>query len=244
MTGREPPTAVLHVVAAAVIRADGRVLIAQRPSGKHLAGGWEFPGGKLESGETRTQGLARELREELGIVIRDPRPLMRIRHAYPYGEVRLDMWVVSRYEGVPQGHDGQALRWLTQDELALAELLPADLPLVRALRLPECLSDMRSAHFVVEKAGDGSGRTGAHDALEDGNGTARRLRGTLCATAADAEKAGQAGSGWEFLVMDCELARVELERLCSAVPIPVYAKGLELEAAWGCGATGTHFIIC
>jgi 8-oxo-dGTP diphosphatase len=122
------------VVAGAVIRADGYVLIAQRPPGTHLAGGWEFPGGKLEPGETRCAGLARELREELGIEIHDATPLMRIQYEYPYGVVLLDLWVVRRYEGEPKGMDGQALRWCTQEELATADLLPADRPIVEALR--------------------------------------------------------------------------------------------------------------
>ncbi len=121
------------MVAAAIIRRDGQVLIAQRPPGKHLAGGWEFPGGKLEPQESRAAGLARELREELGIEIQDPTPLMSIRHEYPYGEVLLDMWVVRRYEGEPEGRDGQALRWCSVQELATVELLPADRPIVEAL---------------------------------------------------------------------------------------------------------------
>ncbi|MEA3109713.1 MAG: 8-oxo-dGTP diphosphatase, partial [Gammaproteobacteria bacterium] len=125
----------IHVVAAAVTDTDGRVLIAQRPPGKHLAGGWEFPGGKLEPGEARAAGLARELREELGIAIQNPRPLIRVRHTYPSGEVLIDMWVVKSYSGEPRGLDGQALRWLSQENLEKAELLPADGPIVRALRL-------------------------------------------------------------------------------------------------------------
>jgi 8-oxo-dGTP diphosphatase len=95
--GNKPP---IHVVAAAVIDSAGRVLIAQRPPGKHLAGGWEFPGGKLEPGEDRRLGLARELREELGItLLAAPRPLIRVRHAYDFGEVLIDMWVVRQFSG-------------------------------------------------------------------------------------------------------------------------------------------------
>lgn len=125
----------LHVVAAAVIDAQGRILIAQRPPGKALAGSWEFPGGKVEAGETRVQALARELREELGITLTGhPRPLMRLRHSYDFGDVLIDMWVVTRYSGDPVGLDGQALRWCTHEELAIADLLPADRPVVRALR--------------------------------------------------------------------------------------------------------------
>ena len=98
----------IHVVAAVLFDRRGRILIAQRPAGKHLAGSWEFPGGKVEPGETRTDALARELREELGITIERPRPLLRLRHTYPYGDVLLDVWVVRRYRGEPRGLDGQA----------------------------------------------------------------------------------------------------------------------------------------
>src|ERR1700678_4574642 len=129
---------VIHVVAGAVMDAEGRVLIAQRPSGKHMAGGWEFPGGKLEPGEERLAGLARELREELGIsLIGIPQPLIRVHHAYPSREVLLDIWVVKHYSGEARGLDGQALRWCTQDELEAAELLPADRAVVRAVRVAE-----------------------------------------------------------------------------------------------------------
>jgi 8-oxo-dGTP diphosphatase len=128
------PRPVIHVVAAALIDAAGRVLIAQRPPGKHLAGGWEFPGGKLEAGEEREAGLARELKEELGITIEAPRPLIQVSHAYPSRDVLLDVWVVRNYRGEPRGLDGQALRWCTLEELDRADLLPADGPIVRALR--------------------------------------------------------------------------------------------------------------
>jgi 8-oxo-dGTP diphosphatase len=127
------PKVCLHVVAAALIDGEGRVLIAQRPPGKHLAGGWEFPGGKLLPGEERKAGLKRELREEIGVEITAPRPLLRVRHPYPDRDVLLDVFVVRRYRGEPKGLEGQALRWCTQDELAAMELLPADEPIVTAL---------------------------------------------------------------------------------------------------------------
>ena len=132
-----------------MIDAAGRVLIAQRPEGKHLAGGWEFPGGKLEAGEERLAGLARELREELGITIETPRPLIRVRHAYPTREVLLDVWVVRRFAGEPQSLDGQALRWCAQDDLPAASLLPADKPIVAALRLPERLTQVFTPYYAV-----------------------------------------------------------------------------------------------
>ncbi len=134
-----------------VIDAAGRVLIAQRPPGKHLAGGWEFPGGKLEPGEERLAGLARELSEEIGIVIGPARPLIRVRHQYPSREVLLDVWVVRDYSGEPRGLDNQALRWCTQDKLPEAQLLPADEPIVAALRLPERLTEAATPYYSVRK---------------------------------------------------------------------------------------------
>jgi mutator protein MutT len=217
---KKPPT---HVVAAAVIDGHGRRLIAQRPPGKHLAGGWEFPGGKLKPGEDRRTGLARELREELGIAIATtPRPLIRVRHAYDYGDVLIDMWVVRQYNGEPCGLDGQALRWCTQAELELVELLPADGPIVAALRLPEKLSQASTGEYVL-------GRAAEADA-------AGRLSGVWCERMADAMAASDAGA--DFLVLRNELPHGEIRSICELVPIPVYVPGLELDEAWELGATG------
>jgi 8-oxo-dGTP diphosphatase len=213
---------VIHVVAGAVIDAAGRVLIAQRPAGKHLAGGWEFPGGKLQPGEDRRIGLARELREELGIQISIPRPLIRARHTYDYGDVLIDMWVVRRYSGEPRGLDGQRLSWCTQDELEATELLPADGPIVAALRLPERLTQVSTEYYAV---------TDLFGADSGG-----RLRGVFCAGMADA-MAGNDG-GADFLVLRNELSHTEITSICELVPIPVYARGLQPEEAWKFGATG------
>jgi mutator protein MutT len=234
LTAEEKPRSIIHVVAGAVTDAGGRVLIAQRPPGKHLAGSWEFPGGKLEPGETRALGLARELREELGITIREPRPLIRVAHTYTFGQVLIDMWVVARYDGEPQGLDGQALRWCSQDELAEVDLLPADRPIVRALRLPERLRDASSPYYVVSEPG-GSSRP-------DG-----RLSGVWCSSAEEGVVAA-GGEGHrsqvpgDFLVMRCALPEVELAALCAAVSVPVYARGEGLEWAWALGASGLNDI--
>ena len=226
----------VHVVAAAVIDAAGRVLIAQRPSGKHMAGGWEFPGGKLEPGEERLTGLARELREELGISITGTaRPLIRVRHAYPSREVLLDIWVVKRYSGEARGLDGQALRWCTQDELVAAELLPADRPIVRALRLPERLRQLASRDYCV---GDLSS-LGRSAAVADAD-NAPRLRGVICVSAEEGSAAARGGA--DFLVMREALAEEELEALCGMVSVPVYAAGVALEKAWELGASGVSEI--
>jgi mutator protein MutT len=220
---RRPDKPLIHVAAAAVTDPAGRVLVAQRPPGKHLAGCWEFPGGKLEAGEDRRAGLARELREELGITLSAaPRPLIRVRHTYDYGEVLIDMWVVRQYSGEPQGLEGQTLRWCTQDQLQSVELLPADGPIVSALRLPERLRQASTRDYVL-------GRSAEPDA-------AGRLRGVFCVGLADAMAASDAGAN--FLVLLNELAPAEITSICELVPVPVYVPGLGLEQAWELGATG------
>jgi mutator protein MutT len=218
----------IHVVAGAVVRADGQVLIAQRPPGKHLAGGWEFPGGKLEPGEGRAAGLERELGEELGIVIRDPRPLMRVNHTYPYGEVCIDMWVVTRYSGEPKGLDGQALRWCHREELESADLLPADRPIVRALRLPAILTPATVLSFDLDDGGDDAGDLGQPQIPD-------KLRGARCATPAAARAAAPHR---DFIVLSCELSDLQLGSLCAALCIPIFVRSRSLEKAWALGASG------
>lgn len=237
LSTEDKPRPIIHVVAGALSDAAGRILVAQRPPGKHLAGSWEFPGGKLEPGEARAAGLARELREELGIGIRDPRPLMRLQHAYTYGQVLIDMWVVTRYDGEPQGLDGQALRWCHQDELAAVDLLPADRPIVRALRLPERLTQAATPYYSV----GGSDRLRrpaprADVASETRTANDTRLRGVFCASVAQAS----VGAGADFLVLSEVVAPGELAALCRSVSVPVYARGLALEEAWGLGASGLN----
>jgi 8-oxo-dGTP diphosphatase len=121
------------VVAAALFDAHGRVLIAQRPQGKHMAGRWEFPGGKVAPGEAEREALARELREELGVVLGSARPFMRLTHHYPDREVELSLWLVDAYQGDPQPLDGQSLKWVPRDGLPAEDLLEADRPFVTAL---------------------------------------------------------------------------------------------------------------
>ncbi|HEY6482869.1 MAG TPA: (deoxy)nucleoside triphosphate pyrophosphohydrolase [Steroidobacteraceae bacterium] len=122
------------VVAGALFDREGRVLIAERPAGKHLAGRWEFPGGKLGSGESEGAGLARELREELGITVVAARPFMRLTHRYADREVELSMWLIDTYSGQVQGLDGQRLKWVWPRELPEQDLLEADRPFVEALK--------------------------------------------------------------------------------------------------------------
>lgn len=126
----------IEVVAAVLRDRDGRVLIAERPAGKPLAGFWEFPGGKLEPGEPAASALKRELREELGIAVERAHRLLHLSHAYPERRVHLDVWRVARYSGTPASHEGQRLAWVSPAELLSWKLLPADAPIVAALELP------------------------------------------------------------------------------------------------------------
>jgi len=122
-------------VAVGVLLADHRrVLIAERPAGSHQAGWWEFPGGKIQAPESACEALARELDEEIGITVRSARELLTCTHEYPDRIVTLHVFVVEDYSGEPRGVEGQALRWEPIDGLMEVGLLPADLPIVDALR--------------------------------------------------------------------------------------------------------------
>src|SRR5579862_3473762 len=103
----------IEVVAAVLRDREGRVLIAERPAGKPLAGFWEFPGGKLEPGEPAFDALQRELHEELGIRVRHAYRLQRFTHRYPEREVELDVWRVTAWEGTPASQEGQRLEWVS-----------------------------------------------------------------------------------------------------------------------------------
>jgi 8-oxo-dGTP diphosphatase len=130
-----PPA--LHVVAGVLHDGDGRLLLAQRPAGRAHAGLWEFPGGKLEPGETPLAALARELLEELGIELHEAAPLVCATWPGSGGPpVRLEAWTVGRWTGTPEGLDGQGLAWVPPAELERWPMPPADRPVVTALRLP------------------------------------------------------------------------------------------------------------
>jgi len=117
---------VLHVAAGVLQDNRGRVLIAQRPDSGHMGGAWEFPGGKIDTGETPLQGLARELREELSVDVRYVRHLIRYAHDYPDRRVHLYVWKVLVWRDVPRGAEGQSLQWVEPAALMRTGLLPAD----------------------------------------------------------------------------------------------------------------------
>jgi 8-oxo-dGTP diphosphatase len=124
----------VRVVAAALYDRDGRVLIAARPPGKHLAGRWEFPGGKIDAGETEERALGRELLEELGIVMRRAHPLASLTHDYDDRRIEISLWVVEEWSGEPLGLDGQLLKWVPPAKLHEEDMLQADVPFIAALQ--------------------------------------------------------------------------------------------------------------
>ena len=126
----------LLVAACALIDTDGRILLAQRPEGKSLAGLWEFPGGKVEHGETPEETLVRELNEELGITTKVPclAPLTFASHSYDAFHLLMLLYVCRRYEGIPHGREGQAIKWVRPQALRDYPMPPADEPLIPVLQ--------------------------------------------------------------------------------------------------------------
>jgi 8-oxo-dGTP diphosphatase len=126
---------ILLVVAVALIDADDRVLIAQRPEGKALAGLWEFPGGKIDANERPEAALIRELHEELGIVVKEAclAPLTFASYAYPDFHLLMPLYVCRRWEGFVQSREGQALKWVRARDLRQYPMPPADEPLIPPL---------------------------------------------------------------------------------------------------------------
>jgi 8-oxo-dGTP diphosphatase len=128
-------TKLVFVVACALIDTDNRVLIAQRPEGKQLAGLWEFPGGKLEPGERPEPALIRELNEELGIVVQESclAPLTFASHAYETFHLLMPLYICRRWEGTVSGRESQPIAWVRANKLRDYPMPPADIPLISHL---------------------------------------------------------------------------------------------------------------
>lgn len=126
----------LYVVAVALIDADGRVLLAQRPEGKSMAGMWEFPGGKIENGEAPQAALRREINEELGLNLCESclAPLTFVEHEYEDFRLLMLLYGCRNWEGIPTPLEGQNLTWKRPNEMGALPMPPADIPLVVALR--------------------------------------------------------------------------------------------------------------
>jgi 8-oxo-dGTP diphosphatase len=145
-------------MAGAIPDAVGRILVSRRPDHVHQGGLWEFPGGKLEPGETPEHGLARELAEELGIRVEASKPLIRVHHDYGDRHVLLDVHRVQRYSGAARGLEGQALAWLSPAAMDPDSFPAADRPIITALRLPQLM--------LITGRGSGTGPRAAADLLD------------------------------------------------------------------------------
>ena len=131
------PLRSIHVMAAVITDARGRILLTRRTEGRDLAGRWEFPGGKQEPGERPEEALVRELREELGIEARVGDHIISVPQQYPDKRLCLEVRHLTGWEGTPRGHEGQALAWVAPDKLMRYDMPPADRPVVAALLQPD-----------------------------------------------------------------------------------------------------------
>jgi len=143
----------IDVAVAVIKREDGKVLFAERPAGKACPGEWEFPGGKIEAGESARQALDREIREELAISITEARPWITLSHSYPHASVLLRFFIVSGWTGHEHGKEGQRLSWQNLSELTISPLLAANGPVIRALLLPNtyaisCAGEIGEEEFL------------------------------------------------------------------------------------------------
>lgn len=154
---------IVDVAAAVLQRPDGSFLLAQRPAGKIWAGYWEFPGGKLEQGESARDALVRELREELGIEVHTAYPWLRRVFTYPHATVRLHFFRVTAWSGELHPHEGQQFSWQQPTSVTVAPILPANAPILRALELPTLY-----AISNVAELGEGTFLTRLQSKLDSG----------------------------------------------------------------------------
>lgn len=142
---------IIDVAAAVILRADGAFLLAQRPAGKVYEGYWEFPGGKIEEGETPLHALCRELHEELGITVITAYPWLTRVFTYPHAAVKLHFFRVFAWQGEPHGYEDQQLSWQRLPRLSVAPLLPANTPILHALELPSLYAISNAAELGCEE---------------------------------------------------------------------------------------------
>lgn len=134
-----PAAAVTSVAVAVIENRAGEVLLSQRPNHVHLGGCWEFPGGKVEPGETALMALVREVREELGLQVLQADPMLQIPWAYPEKVVRLHVWRVTAFDGVPVGREQQRVQWVPRSQLSNYTFPPANQAILTALHLPHAM---------------------------------------------------------------------------------------------------------
>lgn len=127
----------LDVAVGVIVNQDGRILITRRAGSAHQGGLWEFPGGKVEQGESVTDALSRELKEELNIVVQKSRPLIQVRHDYPDLKVLLDVWTVTQFSGTAKPCEGQPMQWVESAQLSEFAFPEANQPIITAVLLPD-----------------------------------------------------------------------------------------------------------
>ena len=140
-----------EVVAAVLFKPDGSYLLAQRPAGKAYAGYWEFPGGKVEPGESLDEAIRREIREELDIEVISAHPWLTRTHVYEHASVRLHFMRVREWRGTPQGLDGQQFSFQVPGHETVAPMLPANGPILKAVALPQVYGVTQAYFLGVEK---------------------------------------------------------------------------------------------
>lgn len=217
-------SSLVRVAVGAVIDAQGRVLIAFRPERVHQGGLWEFPGGKVDSGETLEQALRRELWEELGIVVRASAPLIRIRHDYPDKSVLLEVRKVTAFDGEACGKEAQPIRWVCPQALVGYQFPEANGAIIKALNLPHRLlitgpaSSPADFGLRLEKAlarGIRLVQLRLHEADEDSYLELARIASKLCRAAQAQLVANTSPKLWQRLPqgLGLHLNRHELVRL-------------------------------
>jgi 8-oxo-dGTP diphosphatase len=140
----------IGVAAGILVDDGGNVLLTERIGDSPFAGLWEFPGGKIHSGETAAAAMRRELAEELGIVVQHSDPFVNVQHDYTDRCIALEFFLVTQWQGCPIGRDGQALQWRRPADIAVEELLPADAPVLRALQQKTSSVTTTVAHYRVQ----------------------------------------------------------------------------------------------
>lgn len=141
---------ITHVAAGILISTNGQFLMGNRPAGKPYAGYWEFPGGKLEQGESAQEALFRELNEEMGIQVKAATPWITQRFNYPHADVELRFFKVTAWDGTLHGHEGQQLAWQSIGQMNVSPILPANGPILRSLALPTQISISNVAELGIE----------------------------------------------------------------------------------------------
>ncbi len=245
MIAVKPPT---EVAVGIVYNSQGQVLFAQRPAGKPYAGWWEFPGGKLEAGETVHAALTRELNEELGLQVQDCRSWITREHVYPHATVRLHFCKVHAFDGRPQSLEGQAFVWGDPQHPPANPVLPAALPILPWLALPDVLHmQLSSAAKRLEAAAfnqlpprpDGSWSAEIVDSKQAIEACAARacdfvLLGPVMPTHLPVHPADHAALGWDAL-----------PGIIGGTPIPVYLfGGLKPDDLARAHSIGAHGLAC